>query len=1026
MALQEQRIAFKLAGGVETKLDSKAVPAVRLTDLKNGVFVKGAAVRKRNGYAALGRQVDGTDATYANARALGQRGSELVLFSDDHAYSYRPASDTWSDTGAVVSVSPSEEPIARTGTAQTYGDHATNAGVTVVAWEDSRGGIWWTLLEDETGRVLRAAAQLTATGARPRCVAVGQVLHVYYADATVGRIYVLVVNPAEPMATVSAAILIDDLLAGNPTFDAVPTTYDATAPALMAWNALAGIRVGYITPGGVVGSPASSLPTAGTFSDAEATTITGPLAVAYEGGNATHTGGYVAIVWSRAASVSARIMTKTDLATTVVAYEPDASHTGVRVTCAFQRGGDSSDNSYLWFALEIAGATDRDARVTYGYVNTDAGAATATVRGCGLASRMAADGSTAVLVYVAHAVTYFSTYACLRLSDGDNASTAPTRIVAARTMPTICAGLPSGAYLPSFHDDASDDRIHRVVLPYREQVPNKPGQFLEIGLKRVTLDCDDDQAWQSAQLGRCLYLGGAMLAQYDGRRWAEAGFHYAPDEITTSKSAGGSLTSSTVYGWIVVPEEVNAQGEIDRGPASVPVTVTMGGADTRVTLTIPTIRLTGRTNVRLAVYRSAPDDDSIYYRVSSVDPSASAGSNRYVANDPTVDTVTFVDDMSDALAAESETLYTTGGVLSNDPPPTARALTVSKSRLFWTDPADDNLIRYSQQIADGYGAELTDRLAIAVDPYGGAVTGIAALDDYLVVFKETAIYIVGGDGPLANPSADAASGFTEPALVTSDVGCLRPLSVSATPIGILFQSQKGIYLLGRDRSVSYVGAPVEAYNAQTVRRTVLLPDRTQILLVCDSGRSLLYDYLFQQWSTFTNHEGLSAAVVGGSLYYLRTDDRVFEETPGVYVDDNSQIQLEVTTAWLHLDDVLQGLQLVYHLHLLGARLSAHQLEMGYQVDYVTHWSDPIRVDARAFDGSLYGDGAYGDGVYGGSGEAAYQWRWHLCQPCQSIRFRFRDVEDYGVAGAAYEITELSLIGGVKRQALRPFPAARTT
>ena len=129
-----------------------------------------------------------------------------------------------------------------------------------------------------------------------------------------------------------------------------------------------------------------------------------------------------------------------------MAYEPDASHTGVRVTCAFQRGGgDSSDNSCLWFALEIAGATDRDARVTYGYVNTDAGAATATVRGCGLASRMAADGSTAVLVYVAHAVTYFSTYACLRLSDGDNASTAPTRIVAARTMPTICAGLPSGA-----------------------------------------------------------------------------------------------------------------------------------------------------------------------------------------------------------------------------------------------------------------------------------------------------------------------------------------------------------------------------------------------------------------------------------------------------------------------------------------------------------------------------------------------------------------------------------------------------
>ena len=219
--------------------------------------------------------------------------------------------------------------------------------------------------------------------------------------------------------------------------------------------------------------------------------------------------------------------------------------------------------------------------------------------------------------------------------------------------------------------------------------------------------------------------------------------------------------------------------------------------------------------MRLAVYRSAPDDDSIYYRVSSVDPSASAGSNRYVANDPTVDTVTFVDDMSDALAAESETLYTTGGVLSNDPPPTARALTVSKSRLFWTDPADDNLIRYSQQIADGCGAELTDRLAIAVDPYGGAVTGIAALDDYLVVFKGDGDLHRGRRRPARQPSADAASGFTEPALVTSDVGCLRPLSVSATPIGICSSPRRA--------STCWAAIARSATSARPSRRTTPRP-----------------------------------------------------------------------------------------------------------------------------------------------------------------------------------------------------------
>lgn len=1026
MALQEQRLAFKLAGGVETKLDAKAVPAMRLLDLKNGTFVKGATVAKRNGYSALGQTIEGGVTAYENPRALGQRGDELLLFTDDHAYSHRPTADTWSDTGTVLSVTATEAPIARTGTAQTFGDFATNGGVTLAAWIDSRGGVWWTVVEETTGRVLRAPAQMAADGQRPRCVAVGTVLHLYYADAVLAHIYVAVINPAEPLATVTPAILCDDLQASNPTFDAVPTTYDATAPGLIAWNATLGIRIGYVTAAGVLGSPATSLPSVGTMADAEATTITGPLAVAFEPGGTDHSAAYVGVVWSRAASVSSRIVQSTALDTTTIAYEPSPAATGVRVACGFQRNGDTNGNSVLWVAAEITGATNRDHRVVWGYYNTDAGAAVTTTRGCGLASRMAADGAEAVVFYVAHDTQYFATYLCQRVTGADNSSSTPTVTTVARTLPGICTGLPSIAHLPSFHDDADDARIHRVLLPYEEQVPDKPGQFYEVGLKLVALDFDDDQAWQSAELGRCLYLGGASASQYDGRRWAEAGFHYAPDELAAPTLAGGGgLEVSSAYGWIVVPEEVNAQGEIDRGPASIPLTATTGGAETRATLTIPTIRITGRSNVRLAVYRTIANDDSIYYRVSSVDPSASTGSNRYVANDTTADTVTFIDDMSDTTAATKEVLYTTGGVPSNDPPPCGRAMAGGKNRLFFTDPADDNLVRYTQQLAEGYGVEFSAGLAFSLDPYGGAVTGLAVMDDFLIVFKETALYLVGGDGPLANPTADAASGFTDAALITADVGCARPVSVGVTPIGLIFQSAKGIYLLGRDRSVSYVGAPVETYNTQTVRRTVLLPDRTQILLVCDSGRTLLYDYLFQQWSTYTNHTGLSAAVVAGSLYYLRTDDRVFKETPSVYLDENTQIQLEVVTAWLHLDDALQGLQHIYHLHLIGSRLSAHQLEMSYQIDYVMHWSDATWFDARTFDGTLYGEGAFGDGVYGGSAETAYQWRWHLGQPCQSIRFRFRDVEDYGVAGASYEITELLLTGGVKKQSLRPFPAGRT-
>ena len=160
-------------------------------------------------------------------------------------------------------------------------------------------------------------------------------------------------------------------------------------------------------------------------------------------------------------------------------------------------------------------------------------------------------------------------------------------------------------------------------------------------------------------------------------------------------------------------------------------------------------------------------------------------------------------------------------------------------------------------------------------------------------------------------------------------------------------------------------------------------------------------------------------------YYLRTDDRVFEETPGVYVDDNSQIQLEVTTAWL-LDDVLQGLQLVYHLHLLGARLSAPARDgvSGRLRDALERPDPGRRARVRWF--ALRRRRVRRRCVYGGSGEAAYP---VAMAPVPAVSVDSIPVPRCGglrVAGAAYEITELSLTGGVKRQALRPFPAARTT
>jgi hypothetical protein len=475
-----------------------------------------------------------------------------------------------------------------------------------------------------------------------------------------------------------------------------------------------------------------------------------------------------------------------------------------------------------------------------------------------------------------------------------------------------------------------------------------------------------------------------------------------------------------------------ANGEIIRGPVSKPYTVTTAIGEERTTLSVTTLRLTAfglqgsaREDCRVVAARTVNGDASAYYRITSTNPSIVGSANNYVRNTTSADTVSIVDEMDDDELLLQEPLYTTGGVLSNDPLPGAGIIAGGKGRLFVGDPSDANALYCSQERAEGYAMEFAPELRIVFPPGGGAVTAAAVLDDLLVGFKRGAIYGVTGDGPLANPEGGS---WSLPGLITSDVGCIDQRTIVATPVGIMFRSAKGIHLLDRGRQVTYVGAPVEAYNDRTITRATLVEDTHQVRFVTSDGIALLYDYFFGQWSVFTNHGGIDAAIVDGVYHYLRSDGRVFKQSTG-YADDNLQIPLVIETAWIRfraLGDFLQGFQRVWHAQVTGTWKSAHELRIQYQTDYDVdgNWSEPRPFDATSMGGSNYGDGNYGDGNYGGSGPTPYQFTMHVGKKCQAIRFRFTFPEAYGSAGACAELAELLITGGVKANLYR-LPSSRS-
>ena len=1036
MALQEQHVAFKFAGGVETKMDSKAVPPVRLLTLENGVFHRASSIKKRNGYSLTSRAIDGSAGLLSGAQRLAARDDELLLFTATECYSKQSGADQWTDVGALIAPLGSDRAAVHTGTAQTCPDRATSNGVTAYAWEDSLGGVWWTVADATTDHVYRVPTQANSGGERPRCVAVGDALLILYAVPTSRQINAIVVNTTTPSAAVSEVIVVSDLDTTNPEYDAVPTARTGT-PALIAWHEFGttNIRVAYVTAAGVLGSPVSGHPSAGRVSPT--LTAASPIACAFQyvdGANADR------ILVSYIASADGIVHVLNGGTTTVaIGSTVTTSNIVYAAPTNVQRIALAEVSGTAWAVFEeTAVATSNHFCVVNSVVIGGAIGTERTIRSLSLAARAFAVGTGTYAVFV-HDTTYFNTYLTLRLSDF-----AP----AGRHLPGSACG-PTQPHLPSVVVSAD---IATFAVPYKTRLAStNSDKFTESGIRTVTMDFDNEDTHQTVQFGRGLYLAAACPQHY-ARVWTEQGFHVGPELIAApTQGLLGSLTQTSTYLYKFWYEWTDDLGEVHRGPESIGTSVELTGANDELTFAIPTLRVTKKTNVRICVARSLPGDTATLYRVSSLDPTTAADpANGYIANDTTVDTVTWVDRLSDVNMRLEEQIYTVGGILSNDPVPLGSHVTVGKNRLFFTDAQAGNVVRYSKRIAAGFAAELAPELQHDVDPLGGDITALATMDDVVYVFKAGAIFAFNGDGPFENgqsASGGLVSGFSASQLITSDVGCTDPSSIALTPLGLMFKSTKGIRLLTRSREVVPVGDPVEAYNAQAVRRATVMPDRTAVLFLTDDGLSLYYDYQFGQWSTFTNHEGYDAAVVSNTYYYLRADSIVFCETPGVHADGLARITLRLETAWLHMVEHLQGFQRFWKLLLLGTWSSPHQLAISQRMSYDEAWSDPYYLDATGeaegatgwitgdsanpigedpILGSDYGEGDYGYGPYGGTGPDIYQWRYGIHESGQAVQFRFEDFEKAGLTGASFELTEMTIVGGVKKPDIRPFSGARST
>jgi hypothetical protein len=234
----------------------------------------------------------------------------------------------------------------------------------------------------------------------------------------------------------------------------------------------------------------------------------------------------------------------------------------------------------------------------------------------------------------------------------------------------------------------------------------------------------------------------------------------------------------------------------------------------------------------------------------------------------------------------------------------------------------------------------------------------------------------------------------------------------------MFQSDKGIWLLGRDLSTQYIGDAVENYNDIEVVSALAIPGTNQVRFTLANSIDLVYDYYQQQWGTFSNIQSISACLFNGKHTYLTQSGMVNQEAKGIYTDGGgTPVLISFTTPWINVAG-LQGFERFYFMYLLGTYYSPFKLDVNLAYDYNPSSSHNVIITPDNFTNPWGGEAVWGSGgPWGGPGNPFEARVFPKQQKCSSFQVSLQEVYDSSmgqVAGQGLSLSGLNLIIGGKR------------
>lgn len=1007
--LEKMNVPIPLLGSLDTKSDEYSVKPGDFLTLENAVRKKLGNIKKRFGFDPLSTDIL-PSGSLSSASKLAVFKNELILMDGDQLYSYYENEDAWVAKGYISNCFAETEELFSETVSPTIGgvilgsDTEIIGNIQVTVWVEYDGTATYksylTATDLNTGATIdykRRISPTTNTRYSPKVVNINGSFYLFIQEGTYHIDYF--------------------------TYDPSTLTLGSVVTLVSTIDAVAGFDVIGFAGGVAVAYPPSATSVSIAIYNTSLVSV-GSVTV----NDTPKTGTYIALSKNSDETIFAASYVLSDDASVrfFAVDETGSSEIGVQTVCDVSSSyGASSvfDGSskcvsafksdaivffHDWTLTDATGATRFAVAKNEWSISGAAFAGTSLIgKGVYINSKpflkdskvycfIGVDGSPIRLTPgVSRVFSYL-------VNDDDFTSTISGRIVA-RFIKSAPGSYVNISKCPSYGNTfySSFTTITRIAV-LTSTLPTKAG----VSTRKVIFD--DNELYQSKQIGGNLLIAGGVVKAYDGRSVVELGFFHEASFYAYAEGAGSIAAGTRFY--MCLYEWTDNFGQIHRSAPSLQLTVTLTSAHSVVLSAncyFPTDKHSAndRTDIRIRFYRTV-NGGNIFYFIGETD------------NDFTANIVTFTDDVTDANLITGEQIYTTGGEVENVAPPACRSLIVGGNRVFVTGLEDKGLFWFSKKFIINEGVQFADVFTRRADQRSQLlsderIVGGEEMDGKLIILKEASIIYQTGDGPLNTGLDDT---FTSPDLLSTDGGATEPFATILTPVGIMYKGSKGIYVLRRNLSAEYIGAQVEDFNDEYITSAVLLSDQNEVRFTTLEGSLLCYNYYFNQWSVFTNYDSVGGVVWKGVYCHLK-DTGVVNKEATDYIDSAASIPLKIGTGWIKLSGI-QNYQRIYKVLLLGRWKSDHTIRLDVYYDYQDFIQDTYTL--TPFDSSTYpvSTKPTNTNLYAQVNDGTYQFEVKLNkQKCQAVRFLITD-QPVAPYGESFELVDMTIQVGIKKGTMK--------